>query len=76
MKLDPDVAIILNVDADHLEYFKNIENIIKSFNKFAGMASKAVIFNGDDANTIKAVEDIKDKEMISFGWDKRMTIPL
>lgn len=70
LRLFPDVSIILNVDADHLEYFKNIENIIKSFHKFATMASKAVIYNGDDANTLKAVEGV-DKEMISFGWDKK-----
>ena len=70
LKLDPDIAIILNVDADHLEYFKNIENIIKSFNKFAKMANKAVIYNGDDANTLKAVADVGGKDMITFGLDK------
>ena len=71
LKLYPDAAIILNVDADHLEYFKNLDNIIKSFNKFAQMASKAVIYNGDDANTLKAIDGISGKEMISFGWDKK-----
>ena len=70
LKLDPDIAIILNVDADHLEYFKNIENIIKSFNRFAKMANKAVIYNGDDANTLKAVADVGGKDMITFGLDK------
>lgn len=71
LKLHPDVAVILNVDADHLEYFKNIENIIKSFNKFASMASKAVIYNGDDENTLKAVDGIDGgKKLISFGWDR------
>ena len=71
LKLFPDVAIILNVDADHLEYFKNIENIIKSFHTFADMATKAVIFNGDDANTLKSLEGISGKELISFGWDRK-----
>ena len=71
LNLFPDVAIILNVDADHLEYFKNIENIIKSFHKFADMATKAVIFNGDDANTLKSLEGISGKELISFGWDRK-----
>jgi len=69
LKLHPDVAVILNVDADHLEYFKNIDNIIKSFHSFAEMSSKAVIYNGDDLNTLKAVEGV-DKKMISFGWDR------
>ena len=70
LKLYPDVAVILNVDADHLEYFKNIENIIKSFHKFASMATKAVVLNGDDENTLKAVEGI-ETEKITFGWDKK-----
>lgn len=70
LKLDPDIAIILNVDADHLEYFKNIENIIKSFHTFAEMANKAVIYNGDDANTLKAIDGVGGKDMITFGIDK------
>lgn len=71
LKLAPDIAVILNVDADHLEYFKNIENIIKSFNKFSEMATKALVINGDDANTLKAVEGVSGKDIITFGLDKK-----
>lgn len=69
LHLSPDIAIILNVDADHLEYFKTLDNIIKSFNKFSKLATKALIINGDDSNTVKAVQDINDKEIITFGID-------
>ena len=70
LKLYPDVAVILNVDADHLEYFKNIENIIKSFRKFAEMTTKVLIVNGGDANTMKAISGL-EKQVITFGfgWD-------
>ncbi|MBR1392567.1 MAG: UDP-N-acetylmuramate--L-alanine ligase [Ruminococcus sp.] len=70
LKLYPDVAVILNVDADHLEYFKSIENIIKSFRKFAEMTTKALIVNGGDANTMKAISGL-EKQVITFGfgWD-------
>lgn len=67
LKLYPDVAVILNIDADHLDYFKTVDNIIKSFRKFSENATKAVIFNGDDENTRKAVEGITGKDMITFG---------
>ncbi|MGN1481980.1 UDP-N-acetylmuramate--L-alanine ligase [Porcipelethomonas sp.] len=67
LKLYPDIAVILNIDEDHLDYFKNLDNIIKSFHKFAGNATKALIINGDDENTLKAVNGITGKEMISFG---------
>lgn len=67
LHLSPDIAVILNVDEDHLDYFKTLENIIRSFNKFASLATKAVIYNGDDENSKKAVAAI-DKELISFGF--------
>ncbi len=69
LKMSPDVAVILNIDEDHLEYFKTMENLILSFTKFAKSATKAVIYNGDDENTLKAIKDIEGKEMISFGFD-------
>lgn len=71
-KLSPDTTILLNVDEDHLEYFKNLDNIIASFRKFCDMTSKTIIFNGDDTNTLKAVEGL-DKEKISFGNNKNCT---
>ena len=71
LKMSPDVAVILNIDEDHLEYFKTMENLILSFTKFASSATKAIIYNGDDENTLKAIKDIKGKEMISFGFDKK-----
>lgn len=71
LQLYPDAAIILNIDEDHLDYFKNLENIIKSFRKFSKMASKALIINGDDENTLKAVEGIEGKEFIKFGLDPK-----
>lgn len=69
LELSPDVAVILNVDEDHLEYFKNLDNIKRSFSKFASMATKTVIYNGDDENSCDAVRnaDTSGKQLISFG---------
>ena len=63
----PTTAVILDIEADHLDYFGTVENIIKSFHKFAQLTSKAVIYNGSDANTCKAMEGITGKECITFG---------
>ncbi len=68
LDLYPDTAVILNVDADHLDYFGTLENIIKSFNKFSLKATNSIIYNGDDENTLKAIEGIEGKKMISFGF--------
>lgn len=66
LKLAPDISVILNIDADHLDYFGTLENVIASFRKFAGMTSKVLIVNGDDKNTLTAVEGL-DKKIITFG---------
>lgn len=68
LKLSSDVSVILNVDADHLDYFGSLENVIRSFHKFAEQTSRVVIYNGNDENTIKAVSGLENKcELISFG---------
>ena len=70
LDLSPDVAVILNIDEDHLDYFKTLENLKNSFTKFASMATKVIVYNGDDANTIEAVnaaKEICDKSLITFG---------
>lgn len=67
LKLYPDIAVVLNVDADHLDYFGTLDNIKKSFGKFCSMAGK-VIANGDDANTVSALEGIEN--IITFGYSE------
>ncbi len=66
LKFSPNTAVILNVDADHLDYFGTLENIIKSFRTFAEKTTGKLIVNGGDANTMKAIEGL-DKEVITFG---------
>ncbi len=66
LKLAPDISVILNVDADHLDYFGTLENVIASFRKFAEKTSKVLIVNGDDKNTMTAVDGL-DKKIITFG---------
>ena len=67
--IQPAIVIILNIDADHLDFFGSIENIIASFRIFANKASEVIVYNGDDLNTKKAIEGL-DKKIISFGFDE------
>lgn len=70
LSLYPDTAVILNIDNDHLDYFGTVEGAMKSFRRFAEMATKLVIANGDDANTCKALEGLS-KEIVTFGLDSQ-----
>lgn len=67
LKMNADIAVVLNIDEDHLDFFKNLDNIKKSFHQFCENTTRTIIYNGDDANTLDTVKDIKDKKMISFG---------
>ena len=62
----PTVAIINNIEADHLDYFKDLAAVESSFRKFAGLVPRTgyVIANGDDENTVKTLADL---HYISFG---------
>ena len=53
----PTVAVILNIDNDHLDFFENLKAIQQSFRAFADRVpeSGTVIANRDDANTMEAL---------------------
>lgn len=67
LQLHPAASLILNIDADHLDYFKTLDNIIKSFHQFAEQTSQLLVANGDDENTRKALQGISGREIVTFG---------
>lgn len=73
LDLSPTCSVILNIDEDHLDYFKTMDNLRESFRRFADMA-KTVIYNGDDENTLMVVNSLQDKELISFGESEGCTL--
>ncbi len=65
----PTIAVILNIDADHLDYYKDLEHIKSAFRKFAELVPEdtgVVIANFDDKNTMDALEGI-DRRVVTFG---------
>ncbi len=66
LQLSPDIAVLLNIDNDHLDYFKTMENMTLSFHKFLKMAKTAYI-NGDDSRVLTAAKDI-EANIITFGF--------
>ena len=65
LELSEDVAVLLNIDNDHLDYFKTMDNMVSSFHKFVSKA-KIVFVNGDDERSMVAVNNI-DGQVITFG---------
>ena len=69
LQMSPDVALLLNIDEDHMEYFKTVDRLIESFAKFVCSAQKAIVVNGDDEKSMIAVKDAT-VEVITFGYGK------
>lgn len=49
----PDYAIMTNIDFDHPDYFKDIDDVRQSFEQFGSQVKKAVFAWGDDPNLRK-----------------------
>lgn len=66
----PTVAVILNVDADHLDFFKDLEDVKHSFRRFAELVPETgfVVADRDDANTMDALTGL-DRSTITFGLE-------
>lgn len=72
----PKISVILNIDADHLDFFKDLEDIKHSFRCFAERVpaeTGTVIANYDDANTMDALRGIARK-VITFGLNTKADV--
>ena len=50
---EPDYCIITNIDYDHSDYFKDLDDVISAFQEMALKVKKAIIAYGDDTNLQK-----------------------
>jgi UDP-N-acetylmuramate--alanine ligase len=72
LELNPKIEIILNIDSDHLDYFKDIEHIVKSFDKFANLVPEEGTVIAFDANPfVKSIlKDLRSK-VVTFGFNEQ-----
>lgn len=64
LHLFPNVSIILNIDEDHMDYFKTMDNLKRSFEKFCGLTTDLIIANGDDKNVREVLKNCDTKANI------------
>ena len=68
LDLVAEVAVITNIEADHLDYYKDLEEIIEAFGQFIEKIPPKglLVINGDDKNAAKVAARAKCK-VVSFG---------
>ena len=64
----PTIAVILDIEADHLDFFKDLEDVKASFRKFASLVPENgyIIANLDDQNTMDALKPL-NRKLFTFG---------
>ena len=69
LHLSPYIAVLLNIDNDHLDYYGTMDNLKMAFRKFALKAKHAIIANADDENVLQVVNSM-DRTVRTFGIQK------
>lgn len=74
LKFSPKSEIILNIDNDHLDYFKNFDNIKNAFKKYVELLPNngLLVVNGDDKNALELTKYTKAKS-ITYGITNKNT---
>jgi len=73
LNLKPKIACILNIEADHLDYYKDEAEIVDAFEQFAkGIKPNGVLIaNGQDPNVAKVIRQLPgDQRCETFGLDE------
>ncbi|MEG2098245.1 MAG: Mur ligase family protein, partial [Pseudoflavonifractor sp.] len=67
----PTIAVILNIEADHLDFFHDLDDVEHSFRTFADLVPERgmIIANGDDENTMHTLAG-ETRPVMTFGLDR------
>ena len=68
LDFNPSVAVVLNIEMDHVDYFESMEHIRRSYRSFADITGKdgVAVINRDDSEVLLAMKDFEGKT-VSFG---------
>ncbi|RXZ68396.1 UDP-N-acetylmuramate--L-alanine ligase [Agromyces albus] len=64
---DTSVALITNVDADHLDHYGSLEAFEQAFVDFADRAREFVVISSDDAGAKRVSERLSHERVVTFG---------
>ena len=70
LRLSPEIAVLTNIDAEHLDAYDGMDDLVHAFSLFAGQVAKTgcVIACGDDARLRRVVQDV-DGRVVIYGVD-------
>lgn len=71
MKFYPKISVILNIDEDHLDFYKDIDDITDAFSRYVGNTQPdgLLITNADDPHCVRVAADHPGKK-VTFGMNR------
>ena len=76
LSFHPTIAVILDVDADHLDFFRDLEDVEHSFRQFAELVpdtTGVVVANADDENTMITLAGL-DRHIVTYGIEHKSDV--
>lgn len=73
---DTAVALITNVDPDHLDHYGSLEAFEAEFGKFANGAKEFVAISSDDPGAVRVTKLLQDKRVLTFGQSDTSSVQL
>ncbi|MGV8876179.1 MAG: UDP-N-acetylmuramate--L-alanine ligase [Rhodoglobus sp.] len=70
------IALITNVDADHLDHYGSHEAFDDAFVEFASRAAEAVVISSDDAGAVRVTKRLTHNNVVTFGEAESATVRL
>ncbi len=72
LNYNPDIAVITNIEEDHLDFYPSLESIIEIFSKYIkeNLKEGVLILNEDDENSLTLLEQDIDARVIKYGLKK------
>ncbi len=64
---DSSVALVTNVDPDHLDHYGSLDAFEEAFVRFTLAASELVVISSDDAGAVRVTEKLAGKRVLRFG---------
>jgi len=61
LNYNPDILVLTNIEEEHMDYFENLNHILKVFLQYAKQVNGFIVGNRDNKNVVKIFEKLKTK---------------
>jgi UDP-N-acetylmuramate--alanine ligase len=65
----PDISIVLNIEAEHLDFYSGLDQILDVFGQLIAQTNRFTVYCGEDENATMVCADLGDRA-ISYGWSR------